>query len=556
MRYNMKIQYIIGILIAFLFASCSHEEEEQKPAYGKIDVAVSVTLPQPESVNTLTRAGGPYTDTDIKNADLLIFDKDAKFMERVKVDNDRLVVTGTGINFTVRLDATSERRIIHLVANGRSADGTSDRLNFGGITPGMAENAAISSLQTASLEHVDEGESTLLNHVMPLVMWGRFALNGINIVTKAEGVKLLRSTACIQVKKGNGGGKTGLGDFVIEGITVHQGACHGFLAPTDCTGEVNTPVVANPVTGGIYLDYRKGWVNGAEPSLYIYERNCSASDYMGVVIAARYKGKKGYYKVVMNGNDGSPLNIVRNHRYIVTVVGVNGPGYESPDIAVASAPSNALKVELTDEDTDLPCIVADGQYRMASSNNVFSLYGKTGVTTSATGVDICTVYSSRGIQPVLTLPDDCNWLTNLSAQALGSNKYKITGDFTSAANDAVATTLTMTCDNLSQPVRVSWNPIISDQKDIDSFVLDLVGSTDRNWTVRVLNPTSPGWLFLHPSAASPGALPGDGMVSELSSKYSSHAYLHVAFGANRRGTVQMTSASGGETVARKIVVIQ
>ena len=55
----------------------------------------------------------------------------------------------------------------------------------------------------------------------------------------------------------------------------------------------------------------------------------------------------------MNGNDGSPLNIVRNHRYIVTVVGVNGPGYESPDIAVASAPSNALKVELTDEDTDL-----------------------------------------------------------------------------------------------------------------------------------------------------------------------------------------------------------
>ena len=78
----MKIQYIIGILIAFLFASCSHEEEEQKPAYGKIDVAVSVTLPQPESVNTLTRAGGPYTDTDIKNADLLIFDKDAKFMER------------------------------------------------------------------------------------------------------------------------------------------------------------------------------------------------------------------------------------------------------------------------------------------------------------------------------------------------------------------------------------------------------------------------------------------------------------------------------------------
>ena len=144
-------------------------------------------------------------------------------MERVKVESDRLVVTGTGINFTVRLDATSERRIIHLVANGRSADGTSDRLNFGGITPGMAENAAISSLQTASLEHVDEGESTLLNHVMPLVMWGRFALNGINIVTKAEGVKLLRSTACIQVKKGNGGGNTGWARSMMQSYLMENG---------------------------------------------------------------------------------------------------------------------------------------------------------------------------------------------------------------------------------------------------------------------------------------------------------------------------------------------
>ncbi len=81
----------------------------------------------------------------------------------------------------------------------------------------MALKCGYLFLADSLAQHVDEGESTLLNHVMPLVMWGRFALNGINIVTKAEGVKLLRSTACIQVKKGNGGGNTGLGDFVIEG---------------------------------------------------------------------------------------------------------------------------------------------------------------------------------------------------------------------------------------------------------------------------------------------------------------------------------------------------
>ncbi len=45
--------------------------------------------------------------------------------------------------------------------------------------------------------------------------------------------------------------------------------------------------------------------------------------------------------------------------------------------AINFAPSNALKVELTDEDSDFPCIVADAQHRMTMSNNVFNLYGKT-----------------------------------------------------------------------------------------------------------------------------------------------------------------------------------
>lgn len=81
---------------------------------------------------------------------------------------------------------------------------------------------------------------------------------------------------------------------------------------------------------------------------------------MGVVIVVWYKGKKGYYKVVMNGNDGSFLNIVCNYCYIVIVVGVNGLGYESLDIVVVFVFLNVLKVELMDEDMDLFCIVVDG----------------------------------------------------------------------------------------------------------------------------------------------------------------------------------------------------
>ena len=47
----MKIQYVIYVLVVFLFASCSNggEDENRGAAYGKVNVALSVTLPEPET---------------------------------------------------------------------------------------------------------------------------------------------------------------------------------------------------------------------------------------------------------------------------------------------------------------------------------------------------------------------------------------------------------------------------------------------------------------------------------------------------------------------------
>ena len=79
----MKIEYIIGILIIWGLISCSDRDENQEPTYGKVNVALSVTLPEPENVHSLARS---YTDSEIKNVDVLVFDEEGKFMERVKVD--------------------------------------------------------------------------------------------------------------------------------------------------------------------------------------------------------------------------------------------------------------------------------------------------------------------------------------------------------------------------------------------------------------------------------------------------------------------------------------
>ena len=535
---------IIPYLICILFASCASDDSRPAQTPRQVNVALTVTLPEPENVHSLARS---YTDSEIRNVDVLVFDEDGKFMERVKVDGGELTPSGTEISFSIRLDATSKRRVIHLVTNGRTPDGVTDRLNFGDVTPAMSESVAMLALKTSTFT------GALVDNVMPLIMWGRVELpTGINIVTKADNVKLLRAVACVQVKKGAVDATNGLNDFTVQSITVNKGADCGYLTPTNYSTTV-TPVTGRPLSGST-LNYANGWSDGETPSLYIYERNCTSGDYMGVIIKAMYKGKEGYYKVVMVDNVGTPLNVVRNHRYIITVVSVNGPGYASVTDAINFAPSNALKVELTDEDSDFPCIVADAQHRMTMSNNVFNLYGKNQTTSVANGIEICTVYSSRGVTPVVT--GGTTWLTGLQVQSLGNNKFKIVGNF-AGTSTLVSTTLTLTCDNLSQSVEVSWNPEISTLKDSDSYVLDLVNVTNHNWTIQIMNPSSTTWLALHPTASLPAAFPGvDGFLSELNSNYYTHAYLHIGFGSNRNGRVQMSSVVGGKTKACKIIIVQ
>lgn len=535
---------IIPYLICILFASCASDDSRPTQTPRQVNVALTVTLPEPENVHSLARS---YTDSEIRNVDVLVFDEDGKFMERVKVDGGELTPSGTEISFSIRLDATSKRRVIHLVTNGRTPDGVTDRLNFGDVTPAMLESVAMLALKTSTFT------GTLVDNVMPLIMWGRVELpTGINIVTNADNVKLLRAVACVQVKKGAVDATNGLNDFTVQSITVNKGADCGYLTPTNYSTTV-TPVTGRPLSGST-LNYANGWSDGETPSLYIYERNCTSGDYMGVIIKAMYKGKEGYYKVVMVDNVGTPLNVVRNHRYIITVVSVNGPGYASVTDAINFAPSNALKVELTDEDSDFPCIVADAQHRMTMSNNVFNLYGKNQTTSVANGIEICTVYSSRGVTPVVT--GGTTWLTGLQVQSLGNNKFKIVGNF-AGTSTLVSTTLTLTCDNLSQSVEVSWNPEISTLKDSDSYVLDLVNVTNHNWTIQIMNPSSTTWLALHPTASLPAAFPGvDGFLSELNSNYYTHAYLHIGFGSNRNGRVQMSSVVGGKTKACKIIIVQ
>lgn len=542
-----KLNIIISML-CFLMTSCFIDNDRgyEESSNGQVDVTFTVTLPQAETVDTHTRTY--YPDTDIRNVDVLVFDEEGKFMNRIKVDEGALVPTGSGVNFSVRLDATPDRRILHLVANGRTEDGT-DRINYGDIATGAFESEVIPRL------YIEEPfTSTLLADITPLVMWGRTELNGVTVVNKVEGVKLLRTVASIQVKTEYMTPGNGLEDFMLHRFYLIDAPTQGFVAPDDYLSGASTPSHPRPFPMWERYPTELAGTDAYSP-LYMYEQN-RFGQYQGVVIEALYKGQPGFYKVAIADSEQRPLDIVRNHRYILKITKVTGAGYADMNTAVVSAPSNALKVDLIDDDEDFPCIVADGQYTMALSNNSLVMYGNPGGE-----VELGTVYSSRGIRPTLAVPVGCNWLTSLNATSLGNDKYRITGNFTNGTGQLCSTTLTMVCDNLSQTMQVDWNPAVSDVRDSDSYVVTLFGSGDKSWTAKVITDESDTkGVFLSSITSDPkvfGPAGGDGleyMVFSLNSIYASNAYLHVAADGKGRGTVKVSTSVNGVAIARRVAI--
>ena len=107
----MKIKNII-LMIALLLPvfACnklpgSGSSGEQNN--GDIDVNISVVAPLPDQENFVATKL-PFSDTEIRSIDVLVFDENGKFFRRVKVHQDSLTQTAVGAKFVIRLPATTK----------------------------------------------------------------------------------------------------------------------------------------------------------------------------------------------------------------------------------------------------------------------------------------------------------------------------------------------------------------------------------------------------------------------------------------------------------------
>lgn len=525
------------------YISCTKDYVE-KPVEKTRAVPVSLFLASQDDTANETRAGEISPDCEVKTMDMLIFDESDRFLKRVQVLEALLRQTATGVSFTADLEITNKKRTIHFIANGRSTSGQ-DRLNFDEVTPNMPMSEVFKKLRTKSLPNEgQETGTTMAQHVMPLVMWSQKVLNGITPNTSIRDLKLLRAAAAVQVKVSNT-----VRDFTLNQITVHNGVTSGFVAPANIAS-VETPTTPNPITTSSYMHYKRGWVSGTTPTLYVYERNCTSSNYMSVLVEGTYKGTRGYYKIVLKSGS-TWYNVVRNHRYIVTIAAVDAPGYASVNDAISAPPSNdRLTVTINDEASEFPFIAADGQYYMGLTNSQVTVYKQIEAT-----VELCKVYSSNDKQPTVTGVAS-SLVKNIRVAKEKTNVYKVSATIAHPSNAVETTTATITCGNLSLPLKITGNKnVVGGDADIDSYVLDLLESSDRNWMVDI--KTNTAYMKLSGTLSSAGDYPGkeSEMTNSLSDKYWRKAYLHVKTSMSSEGTLFMTgSNASSEPFARKIIV--
>lgn len=400
-KYKGFILSLLAMVGGGFFTSCQ-SMEEMPPELTQSEVAQ--TEPVAQEGDSITVTGSlmmpdMVRDTrsmvgDVDKLYLFVFDENHRFVQRATAQltsGDRTPGAETHMpggktavldnrvrNFSVKLLATSRKRIIHFVANyDMPANRQEDYL-----LKDMDEGQFMSGLQAQYL-----GKPTL---------WRVFSFNGLSTNSFNNRVfHLLRNQAEVQLVMARNV------NFELSGFCLHNAPRRGSVAPYVSKETLNTtdpdehyrdvlysfPTTPDEPTltsdNNVYDvlsangdSSPEGWkTNKSNIALFEYRNSEADRDKQVSVIMygkVRLNGRlerAGYYKidlkedVTVGGNyvGSDPYDIVRNHLYKVTVTNVANKGYETLQQALDAPAGNNIfaSVELQDYPQ-----ISDGKYKL------------------------------------------------------------------------------------------------------------------------------------------------------------------------------------------------
>lgn len=443
---------------AFLLAGCSKDladEPGRVPADPEPPAAESGTLNLSISVSGVTSASpGTYALTpeqegivDMEKFNVLLFRAEAKaatdsefkfvrYAPATERDGGDAAVDNNGAyqrHFTIELpqegtDEALKYYKVMVVANYSEA-GTNDAAKSEYWNRLLGANATLETARSAIRFAQEDGKiwNTAGGDPTPLPLWGETQTAFTTQVVRVATIHLLRAVARIDVgvnlsgkimdDKGQFTGRYDLTSadykgndtdlaghsFEIEGVTLHNAAREGFIAPDpahlDRTGNglsVNAPTFDDKLalheSGLTYTKEGGDAGNMLRSQIYLPETPNGTDDNTSafyLVVKGKYNGGAStYYRIdfydrAAKGDDAGSehegyvkpsaenrYDILRNHAYVINILRVRGDGYPTEADAAASEPIN-MEVDVYSWDTgdgSMGNMVTDGQYKLALSS--------------------------------------------------------------------------------------------------------------------------------------------------------------------------------------------
>lgn len=447
----MKKLFYILISVIF-FAACSEEADirNNKVINEGDEVTLNFSVAMPEEQMLQTRAFGENTNGTAQstlNLWLFVYDSEGIFVQAKKATRGDTAPHEDHYDteFSVTLNATKSRRIIHFIAyDGGENEGVGALINnlsnqFG------TESSMLSQLYTTNSQAAYWHRLT----VDEIVEDDKSTTN-VDESTKFICVPLVRNFAKIIVNNRATG-------FTLNSFTVVNAPTKGTVAPYSngsfieyVNGTTNKTYAA--LSGAPYnytgfapigmtaTDYITAERNSTTP-FYLYETPNAAGNAKGrttVIINGTKTGQSAaYYKVDLvypssNAAEGNLFyNILRNFAYTITINEVLGAGYPNFNAAINGAAGNNLSASTA---TSNLSAVSDGKQKLEVTNTYFC-------------------FTASG--PQLVLKYRYSYLNNSNQWVYNNNLV----DFTSSNNTLFSTTPAKNTNNDATGEYTGWRTI-------------------------------------------------------------------------------------------------
>ncbi|MDR0541199.1 MAG: hypothetical protein LBH19_03185 [Dysgonamonadaceae bacterium] len=407
---------LLCLLLLGLIFSCAQDEPALTvlPEEGKQqDLTFQIAIPGAKSS---LRSLGETEENTIRAIDILVFrtGEDGKeyfdyYAPSRKAPNNIEGSVTQSFTIAVRQKANQQRLVVIANAGAQVA-----ALIASSRAQNREKNELLSELEYALTTPGDRWKTSSDYTALP--MWGESGKITVTSATASLGtaIPLLRMVAKIDVQLDKS--VPGITDkFKLKSLRLYNTHTKGRIAPhpgvvSAGAGNDRLYVTAPSIPAGAQIHYgplvysgEAAFASPGEPDaamrgvIYAFETAVPADrdrlKATGLVIGGFFENdtQLSYYRVDFLNQDQSFRNILRNYRYEINIIAVDGRGYETPEEAWESKSANMDSKILVWDDSGMNDIAIDDQYYLSVNKNNFHF-----------SIDACTQKEPDNILKVIT----------------------------------------------------------------------------------------------------------------------------------------------------------